>query len=167
MADATCDEGFAFPDLSTFCRLDGLGLEAVGQRLESGRAVLACRVIRPDRWCRRCGCEGVPRDGVVRRLALEPGGARQPWWSRFVVIGAPAAVMCGGKTLAGRRSRGRSCRAGGCVGRLRRSSCSTGTVMFMSMPPAQPWHIRPCKSRNGRMRQYTAPADHGHGRCRT
>lgn len=47
MDDAT----FATPDLTTFCRLDELGLEATGQRLESDRAVLACRVLEPDQWC--------------------------------------------------------------------------------------------------------------------
>jgi transposase len=69
---------FACPDLTTFCRLDELGLEVVGQRLEPGRAVLACRV-EPgefDRWCRGCGAEGVPRDSVTRRLAHEPFGHR-------------------------------------------------------------------------------------------
>ena len=40
MSDAT----FADPDLSKFCRLDELGLEVIGQRLEPDRAVLACRV---------------------------------------------------------------------------------------------------------------------------
>ena len=72
MVDAT----FARPDLSTFARLDELGLEVVGQRLEPDRAVLACRVVEPDEWCRRCGCEGVPRDTVTRRLAHEPLGWR-------------------------------------------------------------------------------------------
>jgi transposase len=67
---------FTSPDLTTFCRLDELGLEVVGQRLEPDRAVLACRVVEPDGWCRRCGCEGVPRDTVVRRLAHEPLGWR-------------------------------------------------------------------------------------------
>jgi transposase len=38
--------------------------------------VLACRVVEPDQWCRRCGCEGVARDSVVRRLAHEPLGWR-------------------------------------------------------------------------------------------
>jgi transposase len=59
-----------------FCRLDELGLVAIGQRLEPDRAVLACRVVEPDQWCRRCGCEGSPRDTVVRRLAHEPLGWR-------------------------------------------------------------------------------------------
>ena len=64
------------PDLTTFCRLDELGLDVTGQRLEPDRAVLACRVVEPDQWCRRCGCEGAPRDSVIRRLAHEPLGWR-------------------------------------------------------------------------------------------
>ena len=72
MPDAT----FARPDLTTFTRLDELGLIVTGQRLEPNRAVLACRVIDDDRWCRRCGCEGAPRDSVVRELAHEPFGWR-------------------------------------------------------------------------------------------
>ena len=72
MPDAT----FACPDLTTFARLDELGLEAVGQRLEPDRAVLACRVVEPDQWCRRCGCEGIVHDVVTRRLAHEPFGWR-------------------------------------------------------------------------------------------
>ena len=72
MPDAT----FSSPDLTTFCRLDDLGLEVTGQRLEPERAVLACRVVEPDDWCRRCGCQGVPRDTVVRKLAHAPFGWR-------------------------------------------------------------------------------------------
>ena len=72
MPDATFDR----PDLTTFAHLDELGLEVVGQRLEPARAVLACRVVEPDRWCRRCGCEGLARDTVTRELAHEPLGWR-------------------------------------------------------------------------------------------
>ena len=72
MPDATFDR----PDLTTFARLDELGLQVTGQRLEPDRAVLACRVVEPDEWCRRCGCQGVPRDTVARRLAHEPLGWR-------------------------------------------------------------------------------------------
>ena len=72
MLDAT----FARPDLTTFCRLDELGLQVLGQHLEPDRAVLACRVLEPDQWCRRCGCEGTVRDSVTRRLAHEPLGWR-------------------------------------------------------------------------------------------
>ncbi len=80
MPDAT----FTCPDLTTFTRLDELGLEVVGQRLEPDRAVLACRVADADAdgtndadgWCRRCGCEGTVRGSVIRRLAHEPMGWR-------------------------------------------------------------------------------------------
>jgi hypothetical protein len=68
------DVTFARPDLTTFCRLDELGLEVTGQRLESGRAVLACRITEEDRWCRRCGEQGTLRDTVTRQLAHEPFG---------------------------------------------------------------------------------------------
>ena len=76
MSDATSQTGFACPDLTTFCRLDELGLQAVGQRLEPDRAVIACRVVDDDRWCRDCGCEGSPRDSVTRELAHAPQGWR-------------------------------------------------------------------------------------------
>ena len=67
---------FCVPDLTTFCRLDDLGLEVTGQHLQPARAVLACRVIEPDDWCHRCGCQGLPRDTVVRELAHLPLGWR-------------------------------------------------------------------------------------------
>lgn len=63
---------FAHPDLTTFCRLDELGLVVTGQRLEPERAVLACRVVEPDRWCHRCGCEGTPT--VKSRFSCRHGG---------------------------------------------------------------------------------------------
>lgn len=67
---------FATPDLTTFCRLDELGLVAVGQLIEPDRATIECRPVETDPWCRRCGSEGVPRDTVTRRLAHEPFGHR-------------------------------------------------------------------------------------------
>jgi transposase len=76
VVDATSGAGFACADLTRFCRLDELGLEVTGQRLEPGRAVLACRVVDPDRWCRRCGCEGAACGTVTRTLAHEPFGWR-------------------------------------------------------------------------------------------
>ena len=72
MPDAT----FSCPDLTTFTGLNDLGLEVTGQLLEADRAVLVCRVVDPDDWCRRCGCQGAPRDTVVRRLAHAPFGWR-------------------------------------------------------------------------------------------
>ncbi|HMS49808.1 ISL3 family transposase [Candidatus Neomicrothrix sp.] len=76
MPDATGRAGFACADLTTFCRLDELGLEVTGQRLDADRAVLTCRLAEEDRWCRRCGEEGSPRDSVTRQLAHEPFGWR-------------------------------------------------------------------------------------------
>ena len=74
------DATFGCPDLTTFCRLDELGLVVVGPRLEPDRAVLACRVLEADvgteGWCRRCGCAGRLRDTVTRELAHEPVGWR-------------------------------------------------------------------------------------------
>jgi hypothetical protein len=90
MFDAT----FACPDLTAFCRLDELGLEAVGQRLEPDRAVLVCRVVEMDDWCRRCGCQGRARDTVLSRLAHEPFGWRpseQSWMRLWRMITSCAA----------------------------------------------------------------------------
>ena len=87
MVDAT----FARPDLTTFARLDEFGLEVVGQRVEPDRAVLACRVVEPDRWCRRCGCEGAPRGTVTRRLAHEPLG----WRPTTLVVTVYRCTGCG------------------------------------------------------------------------
>mgnify|MGYP000870499781 FL=1 len=67
---------FDRPDLGAFTRLDGLGLEVWGQRVEKSQTVLACRITGDDRWCRRCGCPGVARDTVIRRLAHVPYGWR-------------------------------------------------------------------------------------------
>jgi transposase len=85
------DATFACPDVTTFCRLDELGLEVTGQRLEPDRAVLACRVVETDQWCRRCGCEGAPRDSVVRRLAHEPLG-----WRPTTLLVTVRRFRCGG-----------------------------------------------------------------------
>ena len=46
MSDATCGAGFACADLTTFCRLDELGLEVTGQRL--GEANLAVEAVPAD-----------------------------------------------------------------------------------------------------------------------
>jgi hypothetical protein len=61
------DATFCPADLTTFCRLDNLGLDVVGQQLHPDHAVLLCRVVEPDDWCHACGCLGVPRDSVLRR----------------------------------------------------------------------------------------------------
>ena len=78
---------FDCPDLTTFTGLDGLGLEVTGQRIAPDHAVLACRITGEDRWCRRCGCQGISRDTVVRRLAHVPCGWRHtPYGDRYVTV---------------------------------------------------------------------------------
>lgn len=72
MSDAT----YRRPGLTTCTRLGDLGLEATGQCLEPDCGSLVCRVLEPDDWCRRCGCQGVPRDTVTLGLAHEPSGWR-------------------------------------------------------------------------------------------
>jgi transposase len=67
---------FATPDLTTFCRLDELGLEAVGQHITADRAVIECRLAEVDPWCHGCGGEATPRGTAARWLAHEPFGHR-------------------------------------------------------------------------------------------
>ena len=93
MPDATVAAGFARADLTIFCRLDELGLEVIGQRLQPDQAVLACRVAEVDRWCHRCGCEGASRDSVTRRLAHEPLGWRPT--TLVVTVRRYRCVGCG------------------------------------------------------------------------
>jgi transposase len=71
--------------------LSELGLVVTGQRLESDRAVLACRVVDADDWCRRCGCRGAARDTVTRRLAHEPFG-----WRPTVLVVTIRRYQCSG-----------------------------------------------------------------------
>jgi transposase len=85
------DATFACPDLTTFCRLDELGLKVSGQRVDSSRAVLACRLADDDRSCRRCGEEGTPRDSVTRQLAHEPFG-----WRPTTLVVTVRRYRCGG-----------------------------------------------------------------------
>ena len=76
VSDATCGAGFACSDLTTFCRLDELGLEVTGQRLEEGRACWPA-----GWWSRTSGviaaaAKASRRYTVQRRLAHEPFGWR-------------------------------------------------------------------------------------------
>jgi transposase len=66
-------------------------LEVIGQRLEAGRAVLACRITDEDRWCRRCGEQGSVRDTVTRQLAHEPFG-----WRPTTLLVTIRRYRCGG-----------------------------------------------------------------------
>lgn len=72
MPNATFDA----PDLTTFARVDELGLVVVGQHLPPARAVLECRLADEDPWCRACGARSTSRGTVSRSLAHAPFGHR-------------------------------------------------------------------------------------------
>ena len=61
----------------------------MGQGLEPDRAVLACRVVEPNQWCRRCGAAS---EAVAAWLALGTGGnlVQHPTVAR-VAEGLPVA----------------------------------------------------------------------------
>ena len=62
---------FVRPDLGSFCRLDEIGLQVMGQSLEPGRAVLACRVIETDE-----SVSPLPMRGCAARQRDPAAGAR-------------------------------------------------------------------------------------------
>src|SRR6476619_2555316 len=99
MADST----FADPDVTTFARLDGLGLRVVGQFLEPDRAILECSVVDADQRCRRCGVWGRPRDTTTRRLAHEPLG-----WRPTVLLVTVRRYRCDGCGHVWRQDTGRA-----------------------------------------------------------
>jgi transposase len=74
--DATLSAGFACADLPRSAGSTSSASKPSGSAWNP-IVVLACRVVDPDPWCRRCGCEGTLRDTVTRRLAHEPAGWRR------------------------------------------------------------------------------------------
>jgi hypothetical protein len=75
-----------------FCRLDELGLVVTGQRLDSDRAILACRVVDPTTGA-TLRLPRVPRDTVVRRLTHEPFAFRPT--SLHVTVRRYRCTECG------------------------------------------------------------------------
>ena len=81
------------PDLTTFCRLDELGLEVVGQRLEPSRRCWPVGSSQPMNSRGGVGAAVVreARDTVTRRLAHEPLG-----WRPTVLIVTIRRYRCTG-----------------------------------------------------------------------
>lgn len=74
MSDAT----FTGPDLTTFARLDGLGLEVVGQRLEPDRVVVAFPLHESHLvFIRRTLHWGTSRPTTGSRFAIRAGTRSQ------------------------------------------------------------------------------------------
>jgi transposase len=112
--------------------LTNSGLQVAGQRLEPGRAVLACRVVETDefaRWCRRCGCEAAPRDSVTRRLAHEPLG-----WRPTTLLITIRRYRCTG---CGHVSRQDTSRAAEPRAKLSRRTLHTGAALLTEKQQAR------------------------------
>lgn len=91
---------FVRPDLGSFCRLDELGLQVVGQRIEPRRALLTCRVVETDefaRWCRRYRCTGC---GHVWRQDTSRAGEPRAKLSRRARRWALEGIVCQHLTVA-------------------------------------------------------------------
>jgi hypothetical protein len=154
VSDATAGDCFAPPDLTSFCRLDGFGLVATGQRVTATAAFLACRVASAagDRWCDGCGGRAIMRDTVagvgartVRVAADDIGGQRAPLRVRAVRAGLASGhqprrggqseTVAAGADLDARSARRRSPHrrpdrrgARGGVGQRQRRGAGRGTV---------------------------------------
>ena len=152
--DATAVAPFACPDLTMFCRLDELDLIVTGQRLEPDRASLAGRVLEPDQWCHRCGCEGLPRDTVVRQLVHEPFG----WRPTKLLRPVPLPLQRVRTPVAPRQQQGRRTTSQAVP---RRTAVGTGRARG-SAPHRRPGRRR-ARSRVGHRRP--APAVSGCGSC--
>ena len=117
MPNATYD----YPDLTTFTRLEELGLVAVGQRLTAERAVLECRVVEEDPWCRACGARATSRGTIspgpspTSRSVTDP----RPCWCGSAATSAVTAATAGERTPPLQRPSGRSFLAVRCGGRWR------------------------------------------------
>ena len=93
-----------------------------------GIAVLTCRVIEPDKRCRRCGARAAAGHCDPAAGARAAGLAAT---SLEVIVdrsSAPAAGRCGAETPAAPPNRRRSSHVVGCAERSRRSSSSTSLV---------------------------------------
>ena len=83
MSDATstlrATPAITVPDLTTFARLDGLGLRVTAQQIWPDKALLFCTLASADGHCPRCGAPGVVYDQIVRRFTHLPVGQRATW----------------------------------------------------------------------------------------
>jgi hypothetical protein len=86
------------PDLTTFARVDALGLRVEAQQIWPDKAILFCSLVTVDDRCPRCGAGGRVHDQVLRRFTHLPVG---PTADVAVGPGAPVPLRwvwggCGG-----------------------------------------------------------------------
>lgn len=92
---------FVPADVTTFARVDELGLRVTGQRVQAGRAVLACHVVELDDWCRRCGCVGIGAvNAHVWRQDTSAAAELRAKISRGALVWALQAIVVGHMSMA-------------------------------------------------------------------
>ena len=97
------------PDLTTFARLDSLGLRVLGQQVWPDKAVLFCSPTAGEDHCPRCAAAGHVYDTLVRRFTHLPFG-RKPTWlhvrvPRYRCSGCGRVWLHSLKTVARARSK--------------------------------------------------------------
>ena len=97
------------PDLTTFARVDALGLRVDAQQIWPDKAILFCSLVTVDDRCPRCGAGGRVHDQVLRRFTHLPVGRRPTWLSvrvpRFRCDGCGRVWRHSLKTVARPRSK--------------------------------------------------------------
>ena len=97
------------PDLTTFARVDALGLRVDAQQIWPDKAILFCSLLTVDDRCPRCGAGGRVHDQVLRRFTHLPVGRRPTWLSvrvpRFRCDGCGRVWRHSLKTVARPRSK--------------------------------------------------------------
>ena len=97
------------PDLTTFARVDALGLRVEAQQIWPNKAILFCSLVTVDDQCPRCGAGGRVHDQVLRRFTHLPVGRRPTWLSvrvpRFRCDGCGRVWRHSLKTVARPRSK--------------------------------------------------------------
>ena len=97
------------PDLTTFARVDALGLRVEAQQIWPDKAILFCSLVTVDDRCPRCGAGGRVHDQVLRRFTHLPVGRRPTWLSvrvpRFRCDGCGRVWRHSLKTVARPRSK--------------------------------------------------------------
>lgn len=146
---------FCCPDRTTFSCLNDLGPEVVGRRVMPDRAVLACRVVEADQWCRRRAAKGsartpwrasrlskdeAPRGVFIVHLAGHPDDAcHQNVLNAWGLLARGATWSPPSSTNRPTRARSRCCwRSRGACARSRSGPSGHGVVCC----PGEPWRPR-------------------------
>lgn len=84
------------PDLTTFARVDALGLRVEAQQIWPDKAILFCSLLTVDDRCPRCGAGGRVHDQVLRRFTCPWADGRRGCRSGCPGSAAMGVGGCGG-----------------------------------------------------------------------